>query len=61
MVRQGRGDVLVDVVLDVQVAAVARRAGQHGLVPEVHAELDLVGGGVEVALRVEIEVGDVVA
>lgn len=61
MVRQGRGDVLVDVVLDVQVAAVARRAGQHGLVPKVHAELDLVGLRVEVALGVEIEVGDVVA
>lgn len=54
------GNLLVNVVLDVQVGAVARRLGQHGLVPQVDADADLARVGVQVALSVEIKVGDVV-
>lgn len=60
MVGEGCGDLLVDVVLDVQVTAVARRACDHGGIPQVQTNLDLARISVEVSLGVEIEVGDVV-
>jgi len=54
-------DLPVDVVLDVQEAVDVRVGGVDGAVPDVLADLDLVGLGVQVTLGVEVEVGDMVA
>lgn len=53
-------NLLVNVMLDVQIGGVARRLGQHGLVPKVDTDADLAGVGVQVTLSVKIKVGDVV-
>jgi len=61
MVGEGRSNLFVDVVLNVQITGVARRSRSHGRIPQVYTDLDLTGIAVEIALSVEVEIGDVVA
>lgn len=61
MVSEVVDDLIVDVVLDLQEAVGVRVCPGHGVIPDVLADLYLARVGVEIALGVEVEVGDVVA